>query len=278
MDAFHSCVLSIMERTLELVNGHGQPIRVHCFIDGPDGAPWVVLAHALAGNAGQWLAVAEALASKFRLLRYDLRGHGQSVAPVGEWSFSDLLADLHALLDALAIGHAHFAGISLGGMLGQYFALEARERLGKLVLLSTTSFVPPESAPLWNERIALAQGAGMQAHVAPTLARWFTPDYAARHPEVLSAIGQTIAATSVAGYCGCIAALRRHDTRARLADIAAPTLVLAGADDPASPASAGEAIATAIPGARFVLLQPASHLLNVERAETCAPLIADFLR
>jgi len=278
MRFFPNAVNWIMENTFALENRLGQTIRVHCLIDGPEGAPWVVMAHSLAGDAGQWQAVAEGLAGDFHVLRYDLRGHGQSRAPAGDWSFADLLADLIALLDALQIDRAHFVGISLGGMLGQHLALGAPERLDKLVLVSTTSFVPPESAPLWDERIATASSAGMQAHVAPTLARWFTPAYAAAHPETVAAIGAGIAATSVEGYCGCIAAIRRHDTRAGLAGIATPTLVLAGADDPGTPAAAGEALAGAIAGARFIALQPASHLLNIEQADACRQHLAAFLR
>ncbi len=250
-------------------------IDLHYQISGS--GPCLTLAHSLASDLSLWDGIAPQLAERFTVLRFDARGHGQTSAPEGPYSWPMLVADLVGLLDALKIERTHFVGLSMGGMLGQHFALAHPERLDKLVLVSTTSRVPPEAKPLWDERIAIARTQGMQAHVAGTLERWFTAPYRAAHPEVMARIGAMIAATPVAGYAGWGEAIKTLDLTEKLAAVRAPTLVICGADDPGTPPAANRAIAEAIPGARFEMLPNASHQLVIEQAEAFTRLLMDFL-
>lgn len=250
-------------------------IDIHYEIAGR--GPVITFVHSLATDLSLWDALAAALAERFTVLRYDARGHGQTSAPEGPYSWPMLVDDLVGLLDALKIERTHFVGLSMGGMLGQAFALAHPERLGKLVLVSTTSRVPPEAKPLWDERIAIAREKGMQAHVAGTLERWFTAPYRAAHPEIMARIGAMVAATPVAGYAGWGAAITAFDLAGKLGAIQAPTLVVCGAEDTGTPPAANRAIAEAIPGARFELLPNASHQLVIERAEDFKRLLLDFL-
>ncbi len=253
-------------------------IDIHYEISGQaPGRPWVTLAHSLATDLTLWDGVAATLARRFNVLRYDARGHGRSDAPEGPYDFPTLVGDLVGLLDALRIERTHFVGLSMGGMLGQHFARSAPGRLDKLVLVSTSSRTPPEGRALWDERIAVARGQGMQAHVEATLARWFTAPYRAAHPEVMARIGALVAATPVAGFAGWGAAICSLDATAQLGTIKAPTLVVVGADDPGTPPALSRAIASAIPGARLEIVPQASHQLVIEQAEIFERLLLDFL-
>ncbi|MBS3935778.1 MAG: 3-oxoadipate enol-lactonase [Sulfuritalea sp.] len=239
--------------------------------------PWVTLVHSLATDLTLWDDVAAELGKRFTVLRYDARGHGRSSAPEGPYDFPTLVGDLVGLLDALKIERTHFVGLSMGGMLGQHFALNHPERIDKLVIVSSTSRVPPEGRGLWDERIAVARAQGMQAHVESTLARWFTAPWRAAHPEVMARIGALVAATPVAGFAGWGAAICTLDLTERLGAIKAPTLAVCGADDPGTPPAANRAIAEAIPGARLEIVPNASHQLVIEQAETFTRLLVDFL-
>ncbi|MDX9707842.1 MAG: alpha/beta fold hydrolase [Azospira sp.] len=250
-------------------------IDIHYQISGS--GPWVTLAHSLATDLTLWDELAEALSKRFSVLRYDARGHGKSAAPEGPYSFPQLVGDLVGLLDALEIERTHFVGLSMGGMLGQHFALAAPDRLDKLVLVSTSSYSPPAAGALWAERIATASKQGMAAHVESTLARWFTAPYRAAHPEVMARIGALVAATPVAGFAGWGAAIRTLDVTAQLGAVHVPTLVAVGADDPGTPPALSETIAAAIPGARLEIVPAASHQLVIEQASAFRRLLLDFL-
>jgi 3-oxoadipate enol-lactonase len=250
-------------------------IDIHYEVSGS--GPWVTLAHSLATDLTLWDALADVLSKRFTVLRYDARGHGKTSAPEGSYDFPMLVGDLVGLLDALQIERTHFVGLSMGGMLGQHFALMAPARLDRLALVSTTSRVPPEGRTLWDERIASARAQGMQAHVEATLARWFTAPYRQSHPEVMARIGTLIAATPVAGFAGWGAAICTLDLTEKLGAIKAPTLVVVGAEDTGTPPVASQAIAAAIPGARLEIIPQASHQLVIEQAETFHRLLLDFL-
>lgn len=257
---------------------HANGVDIHYEISGQaPGRPWVTLAHSLATDLTLWDGVTAALAPHFNVLRYDARGHGQTSAPEGPYSFPQLVGDLTGLLDALQIERTHFVGLSMGGMLAQHFALAAPERLDRLVIVSSTSRIPPEASTMWAERIAVARSGGMQAHVDATLARWFTAPYRSAHPEVTERIGAMVAATPVAGFAGWGAAICTLDTSARLKNVRAPTLVVVGAEDPGTPPAASESIAAAIPGARLEIIPSASHQLVIEQAETFNRLLLGFL-
>lgn len=250
-------------------------IDIHYEICGK--GPVVTLSHSLASDLTMWDGLAAALSDRYTVLRYDTRGHGATDAPDGPYSFAQLLGDVVGLLDALKIERTHFVGLSMGGMIAQHFALAHPGRLGKLVIASSSSRTPPEARALWDERIALARTQGMQAHVEATLGRWFTAPYRASHPEMMARIGALIAATPVAGYAGCGAAICDLALTDKLAALRAPTLVLVGTDDPGTPPALSEVIAGAIPGARLEIVPSASHLLCVEQAEAFNRLVGGFL-
>jgi 3-oxoadipate enol-lactonase len=182
------------------------------------------------------------------------------------------------LLDALKIERTHYLGVSMGGMIGQHFALAAPQRLHKLVIANSTSRIPPEAGPLWDERVAIARAQGCAGLEEGTLARWFTPGFRAARPDVMGRIGALIRGTPAAGYIGCAAAIRALDITANIGTISAPTLVIAGADDPGTPPAMSEVIAHAIPGARFEVIPFASHLSCLEQPETFTRLTVDFLK
>lgn len=250
-------------------------IDIHYEISGR--GPWLVLSHSLCCDVSMWQPQLAALEKHFTVLRFDTRGHGRSEVPPGPYTFAQLTDDVLGLLDALKIGRTHYCGLSMGGMIGQHLALKAPDRIGRLVLADTTSRMPAEARPLWAERIRIAQAQGMAAHVQPTLERWFTAPYRAAHPEVMEAIGTLIRSTPVAGYVGCAEAISRIDLTGRLPDVKAPTLVIVGDQDLGTPPAMSQDIAAAIPGARLEVIAGASHLSNIEQAETFNRLLLDFL-
>jgi 3-oxoadipate enol-lactonase len=240
--------------------------------------PWVVLSHALSCDLSLWDELAAVLARDFSVLRYDTRGHGQTDAPDGAYRFEQFTADLLGLLDALKIERTHYLGLSLGGMIGQHFALAAPQRLNRLVIANSTSRIPPEAGVLWDERIATVRAQGCAGVADSTLARWFTPGFRSARPDATERIGTLIRNSPTAGYIGCAAAIRTLDVSASIAAITAPTLVIAGADDPGTPPAIGETIARAIPGARLEIIPAASHLSCIEQPEIFNRLVADFLK
>lgn len=250
-------------------------IDIHYRIEGS--GPWVTLSHALTTDLTLWDSLAAALAEHLTVLRYDTRGHGATTAPPPPYDFASLVGDLLGLLDALGVERTHFVGLSMGGMIGQHFALAAPQRLDRLVVANSISRVPPETAAIWQQRIDQAKAEGTAAMAPATLERWFTAPYRAAHPDVMDRIARLIAATPVAGYAGCAEAIRRLDITNRLGAVAAPTLVLVGADDPGTPPAVSRSIAEAIPGARLEIIPSASHLSCVEQEAVFNRLVADFL-
>jgi 3-oxoadipate enol-lactonase len=239
--------------------------------------PWVTLSHSLTCDLSMWDELAVSLAPTFSVLRYDTRGHGGTTVPEGAYSFAQLTADLVGLLDALAIERTHFIGLSMGGMIGQHVALAAAQRLDKLVIANSTSRIPPAADQLWDERIAMVRAQGCAGVVEGTLARWFTPGFRATRPDAVARISAQIRNTPAAGYIGCAGAIRALDITSRIAAIAAPTLVIAGADDPGTPPAMSEVIASTIPGAQLEIIPSASHLSCIEQPETFNRLVAGFL-
>ncbi|HSD74837.1 MAG TPA: alpha/beta fold hydrolase, partial [Steroidobacteraceae bacterium] len=169
--------------------------------------PWLTMSHSLACNLHMWDPQMLVLTKKFKVLRYDTRGHGQSSAPAGEYTLEQLADDVKGLLDALKIRQTHWAGLSMGGMIGQAFALKYPGVFQSMVLADTTSRRPPDAAKMWGERIQNAQQKGMDALVEGTLGRWFTEPYRASHKDVMARIGNDIRTTPVAGFVGCCHAI-----------------------------------------------------------------------
>ncbi len=258
---------------MNTVRVNGIDIRYQIAGEGP----WLMLSHSLATDLTLWDDQVAALTARFRVLRFDTRGHGGTSAPDGPYDFPMLTADVLGLMDALSIGRAHFVGISMGGMIAQYVALAAPERVDRLVLVSTTSGYLPEARAMWADRIAAVRAQGMEPLAAPTLERWFTPPFRRAHPETMNRIAALIRTTPAAGYIGSGQAIALLETTNRLPAVRSPTLVIAGADDTGTPPAMGRRIAEQIPGARLESVASASHLCNVEQAVEFNRHLIDFL-
>lgn len=245
------------------VNG----ISINYELTGKADGPPVVLHHPLATNLSMWDELTAALAPTYRVLRLDARGHGQSEAPKGPYAFETLAADVIALMDAVGFGQARFLGLSMGGMAGQYLGLLHPARFHSLTLVSTSSRIPAEAAPVWDQRIANARAHGMQSQVQAALERWVSPTALKTRPDLAARFSKMIAATPPEGYIGWCEAIRRLDITERLKAIKLPTLVVAGEIDPATPVAAHEAIHRAIPGSKLVIMPGVSHMLSAEAPE-----------
>ncbi len=242
-------------------------IDTRCLLAGPADGPPVLLSHSLASDHTMWAPQIDALvAAGYRVIACDTRGHGASGAPAGAYSLPGLAADALALLDALGVARAHWVGLSLGGMIGQQFALDHPQRLASLALCDTACRVPPEGVASWEERIRTVAEQGLAPLVEPTLERWFSPAFRAASPAEVARIGAIIRTTPPAGYAGCGQAIKTLDLAARLGAIRLPTLVIVGEEDSGTPVAAARAIANAISGARLVILPGARHLSNIEAA------------
>jgi 3-oxoadipate enol-lactonase len=250
--------------------------RLHHRLDGPEDAPALVLSVSLGTRHTMWDAQAPALVERFRLLRYDPRGHGQSDVPDGPYSIADLGEDLLALLDELGIEKTSFCGVSIGGMTGMWLAINAPERIDRLVLSNTTAYYPP--AEEWTRRAKVARSAeGVAGLADAALDRWFTPSFQERRPEEIERFRQMLITTPGEGYAGCCEAIREMDMRAELGAIQAHTLVIAGDEDPSTPPDWNRDLAEAIPGADYHLLQDASHISNVARPREYTDLLLRYL-
>jgi 3-oxoadipate enol-lactonase len=250
-------------------------VAVHHTVDGPAGAPALLLSNSLGTTLAMWDQELAPLADRFRVIRYDLRGHGGSPVPDGPYALDDLGADALALLDALGIERAHVAGISLGGMVSMWLAIHAPSRVDRLLPCCTSARLgPPED---WAQRAALVRRRGAQVVAPSVVERWLTPDYREAHPEAVARLREMVASTPAEGYASCCTAIEHMDLTGELGTVRAPTLVIAGAEDPATPPEHGELIASLIPGARMEVLTPAAHLANAEQPEAFARLLLDFL-
>lgn len=250
-------------------------IEISHLVEG-DG-PWLTMSHSLACNIHMWDEQAAVLARHFRVLRFDTRGHGGSDAPKGAYTLEGLADDLKGLLDALGVKETHYVGLSLGGMIGQTFALKFPGVLKSIVLADTTSRYPAEAGPLWAERIKVAESQGMEPLVQPTLERWFTEPFRNANPGKTRRIGDMIRTTPVAGYVGCSHAIPKINVSARLREIEAPGLVVVGEQDAGTPVAMAREIHDNYPGSELVIIPFAAHLANVEQPEAFNAALADFL-
>ena len=247
--------------------------QLHYRVDG-DAGPWVVFCNSLGTDLHMWDAQVEALSTRFRVLRYDRRGHGQSTAAPGPYTLADLGGDVLALMDALELERANFCGLSIGGLVGQWLGIHAPERIERLVVCATA--VKIGTAESWNQRIALVQGRGLTPLLGATADRWFTPDFIAANPDVVEDILARFAAVSAEGYAGCCAALAGADLRAQINRIGVPVLAISGDDDPVCTPDDLQAIADGVADGQHVSL-PGRHIVNIESAEAFSAALADFL-
>jgi 3-oxoadipate enol-lactonase len=250
-------------------------IDINYEIEG-DG-PVVTFSHSLACNLSMWDEQARALKGRYRVLRFDTRGHGQSGAPAGAYSLEQLSDDLKALLDGLGIPATHFVGLSMGGMIGQVFALKHPAMVQSLVLCDTTSRYPAAAAPIWEDRIKAVGAKGMEPMVAPTLERWFTAPFRARRRDLMERVGTMIRSTPAPGYIGCCHAIPKINVTERLRDVRCPALVIVGEEDPGTPVEMARDIHAALPAAELAILSRASHLSNLEQPEEFNRVLGGFL-
>jgi 3-oxoadipate enol-lactonase len=240
-------------------------VDVHHTLEGPEGAPVIVFSNSLGTTGAMWDAQAATLSDRFRVLRYDARGHGQTPAPPGPYSMDDLAGDVLALLDRLGLERVTFCGLSIGGMTAMWLGVHAQERIDRLVICCTGMQLP--TAEMWTDRAALVREKGMGEVIDATMERWFTPAFPERSPEVVERIREIFLATNPEGYAGCCEALADFDMRGQLGPVSAPTLVIAGEDDPVGTPERAAAIADEIQGSRVVVLPNARHLPAVEQAD-----------
>jgi 3-oxoadipate enol-lactonase len=243
-------------------------VELHHRLDGPEDAPVLLLSNSLGTDLGMWDEQLPSLAGRFRVLRYDQRGHGRSPAPPGPYTIAELAADALELLDRLGLERVSFCGVSMGAMTGMWLAINAPEQIERLALCCTSAHLPPRE--MWTERAATVRAHGMAAVVDAQLERWFTPALREHRPDAVERTRRTLLATPAEGYAACCEAIAAHDVRAELGSIRAPTLVLAAPDDPATPPEHGRQIAAAIDGARFALLERGRHLAAVDQPEEFA--------
>ena len=240
-------------------------VEVEYTLEGPGDAPVVAFSNSLGTTSVMWDAQAAGLSERFRVLRYDTRGHGGSPAPPGPYTIGDLGDDVLALLDRLDLERVSFCGLSIGGMTGMWLGVHAAERIERLAICCTGMQLP--TAEMWTERAALVRREGMSSVIDATIERWFTPGFPERSPEVVGRIREIFLSTDPEGYAGCCEALAEFDMRGRLGRIRAPTLVIAGEDDPVGTPERAAAISDEIEGSRVVVLPEARHLAAVEQAD-----------
>lgn len=253
-------------------------IRIHYTLEGAQSAPFITLSHSLATDLTMWEPQMEALLKSYRVLRYDTRGHGETETPQGPYSLEMLAEDALGLLQALNIQKTVFMGISMGGMIGQVLGITRPSVLSGLILCDTASRIPEEAKSVWSERIDTVSKEGMDSQVESTIARWFTPRFRDKHPEVIKGVESMIRATSPQGYIGCAQAIRELNLTEKIAGISLPTLIIVGEDDPGTPVSASEEIRERIVDSELVVLKSAAHLSNIEQSDAFNKAVLEFLR
>jgi 3-oxoadipate enol-lactonase len=245
-------------------------------VDGTEGAPWLVFSNSLATTVAMWDEQAAALKGKYRVLRYDQRGHGATDAPAGRYAFDTLIADAVALMDALGIRRANFGGLSMGGATALGLAQQHPDRVDSIIVCDSACMSTPQSSQQWEERIVVAQKEGMEALVEPTMARWFPPETLKANPPHLAKVRAMIRATPVNGFIGCAAALADHNYNAKVATVKCPTLFMVGEKDGTAPAAMKD-MQSRLPGSRYVELAGAGHISNMDRSAEFTKAIAEFL-
>jgi 3-oxoadipate enol-lactonase len=250
-------------------------IEVAATVDGPPSAPTVVLSNSLGSTPAMWDPQYPAFAERLRVARYDHRGHGESPVPPAPYELAELGADAIALLDRLGLERVHWCGLSLGGMVGMWMAINAPERIDRLVLCCTSARLgPPE---MWIDRAATVRAEGVGAIADAGIERWLSPAFMEREPEAATRVKAMLIATPAEGYAACCGVIERMDQVDQLDRISAPTLVIAGAEDPATPPHHGELIASRIPGARLEIVPDARHLATIEQPAAMTELILGHL-
>lgn len=248
--------------------------RIHYALSGDNSLPALVLCTSLGTNFSIWDAQVPEFEKHFRLLRYDMRGHGQSSVPPPPYSVPELAAEVLSLADFLSIDRFHLCGLSIGGMIGMSLALQSPARLQKLVLCSTSAKIG--TAEYWNTRIETVRTQGMKEIARITPSRWFTTNFQNSSPQVVATVARTVASLNPEGYIGGCCAVRDFDARTTVSNIHVPVLVISATHDPAAPPSDGHFLAELIPGARYAEMN-ASHISIMEDPQRFANEVLKFL-
>jgi 3-oxoadipate enol-lactonase len=251
--------------------------KLHVRLEGPEAAPVVALVNSLATDLAIWDQQVPALVPHYRVLRYDVRGHGRSDAPPSPYTMDLLTDDLFALLAHFKAGPAHVVGVSLGGLIAMAAALARPTDLAGIAVCDSRADMPPEFARGIDDRNVLVREKGTQAIADMMVGRWFTPATLAAKPAYLETIRQMIRGTSVEGFTGCAAAIKLSGLRARVAQIRVPALFVVGDQDAALPVELMRAMQAEVPNARFAEIEGAGHLANVEQPERFNAALLDFL-
>jgi len=254
------------------IDAVGCPIHVE--VQGDERAPVLMLSNSLGTTHRMWDDQVKPFTEAFRLVRYDRRGHGQSGCPRGPYTMERLGRDVLAILDALRIERINWCGLSMGGMVGMWLGTMAPERIDKLILSNTAAYFADKV--FWDDRIRTVREKGLAPIAAANMERWLTTDFRERSPQTVQRIRDMFLSTPPEGYIGCCEAIRDMDHREIIRNIAAPTLVIAGRQDPATTVEAAEFIRSRIPGAALTVLDTA-HLSNVERPQEYAETVLGFL-
>lgn len=247
------------------------------YVNGPEGAPWLILSNSLGASAQMWDPQIPALSKDFRVLRYDTRGHGKSDVPEGPYTFDDLVTDVIGLMDKLDIETARFMGLSKGGMTGLGLALAHPDRIERVVCADGRSDAPIPFRSMWDDRIGLVQENGMAGIVDGTMATWFTPEWIEANPETAESVRQMILSHDPAGYIANCRALQGLDYFRSLPDITIPVLYVGGSHDKGASPEVMQAMADATPGARYVEIPDAAHLANINAPKAYTASVMDFL-
>ncbi len=254
---------------------HG--VTLNTAVDGPDGAPWIVLSNSLGATMDMWKPQLAVLTRRYRVLRYDTRGHGQSDAPEGPYSFEELVGDVLTLMDLKGIGQAAFMGLSMGGMTGLGLAIGHGDRISRVVCADGRADAPAPFRAMWDERIAKVTAGGLEAIVEGTLESWLTQDWRRAHPAELDAVRGMVLSNDPAGYIACCRALQALDYFRHLGRVTIPVLYVGGSEDKGAAPEVMRAMAAATPGSEYKEILGAAHVANLNAPEAFNAGISDFL-
>lgn len=242
--------------------------------DGPENGRVILMSNSLMSNHTMWDWTIPALTDKYRVLRYDKRGHGSSGTTPAPYNMAQLADDAIALLDALDIKKVHFIGLSMGGMIGQQLGARYADRVHSLVLCNTASEMAPRN--LWEDRLAMAKEKGIPAMAEPTLQRWFTPGFLKSSPQDIEKVKAMILGTGLEGYVGCGSAVRDMAQSVMLLKIKTPTLIIVGRQDPATTVDHATVLHKLIEGSKMVVIDNAAHLSNIEQPQVFNKAVRAF--
>jgi 3-oxoadipate enol-lactonase len=253
-------------------------MRTNYRFEGPPGAPVLTLTHPLGATLALWDDHAAVLTQRYRVLRYDVRGHGASEVPAGPYTLEEMASDLFEVLDSLDIAETHFVGVSMGGLIGMTAALGRPERIKSLVLCATTACYGPAVHPMWEERLRVAESEGMSPSlVSRTMAIWFTETYRVAHHKEVERIAAMLRHSDPRGYAASIRAIGFVDLTERIGAIRRPTLIVVGEEDPGTPPGMARVIHERIAGSELLVLPGSMHCAVVEDSDAFLGALLDFL-